>query len=68
MQCSNQVALRQFHLIRGGGRSREPMTEADLFNERHPDIIKKASWGELWEVLYDTHIWLQIGVPTPHID
>ena len=57
--CTKTVSLNK-----GGGRSREPMTEADLFNERHPDIIKKASWGEFWEVLYDTHIWLQIGVPT----
>ena len=57
--CTKTVSLNK-----GGGRSREPMTEADLFNERHPNIIKKASWGEFWEVLYDTHIWLQIGVPT----
>ncbi len=57
--CTKTVSLNK-----GGGRSREPMTEADLFNERHPDIIKKASWGEFWAVLYDTHIWLQIGAPT----
>lgn len=51
-------------LNKGGGRSREPMTEKDLFNERRPDIISKASWSEFWEVRYDTHIWFQFGVPT----
>ena len=51
-------------LNKGGGRSHEPMTEADLFNERHPNIIKKTSWGEFWKILYDAHIWFQIGIPT----
>ena len=51
-------------LNRGGGRSREPITEADLFNERHPNIIKKASWSEFLKISYDPHIWFQIGVPT----
>ena len=51
-------------LNRGGRRSDEPITEVDLFNERHPNIIKKASWSEFWNVKYHTHIWFQIGVPT----
>ena len=51
-------------LNEGGGRSSEPITEVDLFKESHPNIIQKASWSEFREILYDRHIWFQIGVPT----
>ena len=51
-------------LNKGGGRSSKPITEVDLFKERHPNIIQKASLSEFRKILYDQHIWFQIGVPT----
>ena len=48
----------------GGGRSSKPITEVDLFKKRHPNIIQKASLSEFRKILYDQHIWFQIGVPT----
>ena len=55
---------KKVSLNEGGGRSSKPITEVDLFKKRHPNIIQKTSWCEFGEILYDCHIWFQIGVPT----
>ena len=37
-------------LNKGGGRSSKPITEVDLFKERHPNIIQKASLSEFRKI------------------
>lgn len=47
----------------GGGRS-DKISERCLFKKDAPKIIKKPLWSKFWKLRYDSHIWLQIGVPT----
>ncbi len=47
----------------GGGRSCK-ISEKCLFKKDAPKMIKEPSWSEFWKLRYDSHIWLQIGVPT----
>ena len=56
--------IKKVSLNTGGGRSSKPISEFCLFNKPEPNIIKETSYREFRKILYDRHIWFQIGVPT----
>lgn len=52
------------HWINMGGGKSDKISERCLFKKDIPKIIEEPSWKEFLKLWRDTHIWLQIGVPT----